>query len=99
MTKYNMEKKPTVFAEGLFWRRPHEKAPDFVRGKLSISVPKLQKFIKDHPEFQSERGYINFDLLKSKDGGTYYFTVDTYKPKEAEPKGDDVKIEPEDVPF
>lgn len=94
-----MEKKPIVFAEGLFWRRPHEKAPDFVRGKLNVQVEKFIKFLRDNKQYESEKGWINLRLLRSKDGGSYYFTVDTYKPKEAEPKGDDVKIEPEDVPF
>lgn len=86
----NMEKKETVLADGFFFDKPKEGAPDFVKGRLSIQAEKAIALINKH---KNEKGYVNIDLLKSKEG-KLYMTVNTWKP---EPKAED--ITDEDVPF
>lgn len=74
-------------ANGVFFSKPRNGAPEFVKGSVSIKVddaiPMLQKF-------KNEKGYVNLDLLKSKEG-KLYFSVNTYKPKE--------ELKENDIPF
>lgn len=62
-----MEKKQPIFGEGLRFDRPHEKAPDFVKGKLSINLRKFFEFAK---KFKGNE-WLNFDLKTSKTGVLY----------------------------
>lgn len=71
----------TKFAAGFFFDKPREGAPDFVRGRISIKAEEAIKMINDE---KNEAGYVNLDLLRSKDGTKMYLTVDDWKP---EPKG------------
>ena len=73
-----MEKKETTFAEGFYFDRPREGAPDFVKGRLAITAGKAIAFINKH---KNEKGYVNLDLLKSKDGTNLYFTLNDWKPE------------------
>lgn len=113
MMKYNMENndKKIVFSKGLFWRTKPENAPESLRGKLLVQVDDFIKFLNDNDEYRSDKGWLPLNLWKSKTG-TYYFSVDTFKPK---PKEDPTlkalrdnhnknrqsqsEIKPEDVPF
>ena len=69
-----MEKK---FIDGLFINKPSEKAPDFVKVKASISADKFIPFLKENV---NGKGYLNFDILESRDG-KYYAKIDTFEPK------------------
>ena len=73
------------YAKGLFVKR-NEKAPDFVVCNLSI---KTDDFIQFLHENTNEKGYVNLQVLKSKDKGTLYAIVDTFTPKT-----DNVSTEP-----
>jgi hypothetical protein len=84
-----MEKKETVLAKGFYFDKPREGAPDFVKGKLSVKVTEAVELLK---KYENNAGYVNLDLLKSKEG-KLYFTVNTWQPEKKD------EIEAADVPF
>jgi len=69
-----MEKRDKIFVDGLLFNRPHEKAPDFVKGELSIKVEALTRWLAEHGEGKE---WLNADLKISKQG-KLYFELDTY---------------------
>jgi len=92
LIKNNMD---TIFVDGLYIKKP-EKAPDFVKGKVSINVEKLGKFIKENKEHISN-GYLNIDMLESKKGGLY-FKLNTWK-AEDQVKSFDDNTPLDEIPF
>ena len=96
------EQKETVFLDGFIFKRPREGAPDFVKGEMSIKVDEAVAFLQKN----SKNGWINADLLSSKDNTKLYFKLNTWeKPADTEqppvqevPAGDQ-PIAPEDIPF
>lgn len=86
-----------IFIDGLIFRKPHENAPDFVIGKLSVKVEEFIKFLEEH----ESNGWVNIDLKEGK-SGKYYAELDTWKPeKQEESKGEngDEYVNPDDLPF
>ena len=73
------------YAKGLFVKR-NEKAPDFVTCSLSIKTDDFIQFLKENT---NEKGYVNLQVLKSKDKDTLYAILDTFTPKT-----DNVSTEP-----
>ncbi len=73
-------------ADGMYFDRPREGAPSFVKGKLSIKVEQALPMLE---KYKNESGYVNFDLLQSKDGKKLYLVVNTYK-KPSEPTPEDL---------
>jgi hypothetical protein len=67
-----------IFADGLFFKKPSEKAPSFIIGNLSVNVEKFTKFIQEQ---QTERGWVNLDIKESRNG-TIYVELNTYKREE-----------------
>lgn len=83
-----------IFINGLSVKKPSDKAPDFLKAKLSIKREDLIKTLTD-----SKDEWINLDLLESREG-KYYLKVDTWKKEENKSGGlsaDDLSVE--DVPF
>ena len=80
-----MEKKETIFTDGLVFRMPSEKAPDFIL--LSMAV-KAHKFFQWCQEHQDERGWVNITIKRSQKGTIY---------ADPEPKEEDIPIEEEPV--
>lgn len=72
--------KKIIFGKGLFWRTKPENAPESLRGKLLVQVDEFIKFLNDNDEYRSDKGWLPLNLWKSKNG-TYYFFIDTFKPK------------------
>lgn len=66
--------------DGIFFERPKEGTPEFVKGKLSFNVNRFIMYLEKH---KNEKGYVNLDLLKSK-GGKLYLKLNNYKPKKKE---------------
>ena len=66
-----------IYAKGLFAKR-NEKAPEFVICNLSVKTDDFIQFLKENT---NEKGYVNLQVLKSKDKGTLYAEVDTFEPK------------------
>lgn len=89
-----MSEQETVLVDGMFFKKKSEKAPDFVKGHIGLKVDELVSFLQKHKKTD---GWVNVDLLKSKQG-KLYFKLDTWQPdksneQEAPPLTD------EDVPF
>lgn len=70
------EQKDKIFADGFRFEKPREGSPDFVKGRISIKVPEATQFLTKH---QSNAGWVNLDLKKSKNG-TLYLELNTWKP-------------------
>lgn len=77
----------TTFATGFFFERPKEGAPEFVKGRMSIKVEEALALLTQH---KNDKGYVNLDLLQSKDKTKLYLTVNTWKKEE---------VNPADIPF
>ena len=93
------EKSGVKFVDGMSWFAPHEKAPDFVKGKISIEPNKLMAFLKANKEFLNDKGYFGVDVKKSK-AGKIYLSLDTWKKLERPdsfPTSAD--ITPDQIPF
>lgn len=67
-----------IFADGLFFKRPSDKAPKFIIGNLSVNIEKFTKFIQEQ---QTEKGWVNLDIKESRNG-TIYIELNTYKREE-----------------
>ena len=92
-----------IFANGLSFKRPNEKAPSFVKGSLSIKTDEFIEFLKAN----TVNGWVNLDLKESQKG-TLYFELNTWQPSDkfvkkdgkiaVEPREDE-EINVEDVPI
>lgn len=69
-----MEKTKKVFAEGIYFDRPREGAPEFVKGRISIKIETAVPFLQKN----ASNGYVNLDLKTSKEG-KLYLEVNTWK--------------------
>jgi len=67
----NTEKQ---FAQGLFFKLPHPKAPTFVKGGIAIKVDEFIEFLQANKKGE----WINIDVKESK-GGKLYCTLNTYE--------------------
>lgn len=76
-----MSEQETIFVDGMIFKKKHDNAPDFVLGSVSIKADELTAFLEKH---KKDDGWVNIDLLKSKEGKPY-FKLNTFKP---EPKED-----------
>jgi len=68
-----MPEYQNIFAEGVNFYKPNEKAPDFIKGNIVISMTKLLDFQKTHKLDDT----IRLDLKKSKEG-KLYLTLNTF---------------------
>ena len=74
----NMEPtKKKTFPEGIFYQKPRQGAPEFVRGSLSIKVADAIPFLEKNKNAQ---GYVNIDMLLSKDKALYLALNEWKKP-------------------
>lgn len=80
-----MEKQKKIYFGGLSLKKPHPNAPDFVRFKGSINLPKLREFLKEQKEAGNIDGdWVNFDVGDPwDDDDRYNITLDTWKPNGA----------------
>ena len=86
-----------VFTKGLFVNTPREGAPDFVLGQLAITK-EFVSWINENSQYFNEKGYLRLDLLKGKEEGKAYASVNTYgleQKTEQAPLG----VETGDLPF
>ena len=83
-----------VFPDGLYARKPNEKAPSFVKAELQIENKVLIEFLQKQP---NEKTNITLKEAKS---GSYYCEVNTWTPKDSRPefmKDKPIKKEKEDT--
>jgi len=69
------EPSETIFSEGFIFKRPKEGSPAFVKGSLSLNVYEATAFMQKH----SKGGWVNLDLLASKDNTKLYFKLNTWE--------------------
>lgn len=74
------QKEEPIFADGLMFREPHEGAPSFVKGSLSVNVKKFTEWVK---QYENEKGWVTIDMKESKTFVTY-FQLNTWKPTKKE---------------
>ena len=104
-------KKEVVFAKGLRFFAPNEKAPDFVKANVKldlkeffdfVSSDEIKSFYKEYSPKGSDKKVkqLPLQLLTSKDGG-YYFTIDTFVPSSTGGSSAPSTVEAvaEDLPF
>jgi hypothetical protein len=65
-----------IFAQGIYFNKPRDGAPDFVKGRIDIKSDEAIGFITEHT---NEKGYVNLDLKESK-AGKLYLELNTFKP-------------------
>lgn len=80
-----------ILAEGFYFDRPKEGAPEWVKGKISVQTDKAIPFLEKH---KNEKSYVNLDLLVSKEG-KLYLRLNNWKPEKKESE----EISPSDLPF
>jgi hypothetical protein len=89
------------FIDGLIVKAPHERAPDFVKARLSIKREELIAWL------QAQEGeWVNAEVKVSK-GGKWYAAVDERKPQQrgeapaprAEKPAGDRQLSDDDIPF
>ncbi len=66
------------FVDGLIFKLPHEKAPEFVKGALSIKREEMIAFLSGKTD-----EWINVDLKVSK-AGKAYACINSWKPENQE---------------
>jgi len=86
------------FVDGLRVWPPHERAPDFVKGAMTVNVPELKAWLEQQRESQ-----IRVDIKVSK-GGKWYLAVNDYKPQGGTNTGASAPPPPaddfdQDIPF
>jgi hypothetical protein len=78
-----------IFAEGMFFNKPREGAPDFVKGKIDIKVDEFLLFLNKN---KNQKGYVNLDLKESK-GGKLYLELNTFVPKDMQDRAEHMDFE------
>lgn len=66
------------FTEGIWYKDPHQNAPDFVIGALNIKRQDFMKFLAER-----DGDYVNLKILRSR-AGKPYLEVDNWKPTNPE---------------
>ena len=67
------------FIRGMFFKRPHQNSPEWVKGSVSIKVEEFKAWFK----LNMDQEWINIDLLESK-GGKLYFKLNTFEKTKVE---------------
>lgn len=78
-------------AKGIYFDKPREGAPSFVKGRLSIKVTDAIEMLN---QYKNDKDYVNLDLLQSKDKTKLYLTVNTWKPEAPSPRTVDEDANP-----
>lgn len=71
--------KDKTFVQGLYFNHPRPNAPEFVIGSLSIHVERIKEALKELKP--NDAGYINIDVLNSKENKPYCVINDYVRPQ------------------
>lgn len=69
-----------IFANGMSVFEPNDKAPDFIKKVIYIDPIKFFNWAEKMKQHETDKGYLKFNLCKSKKD-TFYIQLDTYKPQ------------------
>ena len=84
------------FAQGIYFNEPHEKAPEFVLGSISIKPGEFAAWMADNSGEKDAKGYLRLDVKKSKNGKVYV-ALSTFKPRA---ERNEARNDPDDaIPF
>ena len=75
-----------IYPKGLIIFKPHDNAPDFVKGSLVITPNDLVEFCKENLALMTEyngKKQLRCQLLEGRDG--LYLQVDTYRAQPQQP--------------
>lgn len=97
-----MENNKNKFVTGMRFFRPRENAPEWIKGNIVIEKKEFIEFLNT-----CMTDTVRLDLLKSKEKGTLYLTLNTFNPMtkpKVEQKSDAIEypqddINSEDIPF
>ena len=67
-----------IFPKGMRFNKPRQGSPEFVRGSISFKVDEAIEFLN---QYKNDRGYVNIDMLKSKEKGEIYMVLNTWQPE------------------
>jgi hypothetical protein len=70
-------KQEMIFVEGMSFKPRAENAPETVRGGIYFKYPEFARFMEKH---KNDKGWVNVKMMKSKEKGSIYFILDTWKP-------------------
>lgn len=73
---------PKVFANGLIFKKPGQKAPSWIIGNVSVKVDEFINFLNEH-NYGSE--WVNLEIKESKTGKVYC-ELSTFDPKATKPR-------------
>ena len=62
------------FINGMIAKKPSDKAPDFIKAKLSFKVEEFKAYLDEN----SNDGWVNIEVKESKKG-SYYAELDSWK--------------------
>jgi len=73
-----MDNNTSTLPNGIMYKLPHQNAPDFVKGSLSIKKREFYEWMKTQPQ---DSDWINLDIKVSKEGKGY-IALNTWKPNQ-----------------
>lgn len=73
------KKTDLIFPNGLRFFKPRDNAPKSIKGNMVINILELREFMTNQGIEETE--LLRVDLRKSETKGTYYFTLNTWKPE------------------
>jgi len=94
-----MNDNKTTFPEGIYFNRAHEKAPEFVKGSISVELERFYAWAKT---LDNTGKYIRFDVLLSKDKTDdkgkkmLYLKLNDYNPMQPKPDFTKGEVDPDD---
>lgn len=80
----SQETREVVFTEGFIFKKPGDKAPEFIKGEIAIKVDEFVAFLLKHKKAD---GWVNINLKKSK-AGKLYTDLDNWTPPKKEEDDD-----------
>lgn len=93
---------PNTFIDGMMWQDPHPRAPDFIKGKISVKLNQFFRFAEQH---QDSRGFVQIDVKQAKNGNIY-LALNEYDSKaprasegQIEAQAVEVQEEDSEIPF
>lgn len=66
------------FATGIYFNPPSDRAPDFVKGSLSVKPEAFISWLQSQKT--NSKGYVRLSIKESKNG-RHYMELDTWEPK------------------
>ena len=77
------QKTELIFPDGIRFFKPRDNASESIKGNLVIELGTLLDWADKQGIKPTEQ--LRIDLRKSKEKGTYYFTLNTWKPTANKP--------------